>query len=187
MGGAPGHEQADAHGDELRARGGAAHRAAEHAVRRDDAGDVGAVLAGHDADVDGLVLAIDLDDEWHPLGDRGCRVVRAEVADVAIHLVVRHRGFVREGQVLIDVHPDLAAAVPEDAEVAARAGGVAVAVDVVADLAPEVGMALVEHAEAEATGAWGRVGDAARREARAAHHVRQDPGRITIVGRMRCR
>ena len=109
-------EQADANGHELGAGGGAAHRAAEQAVRGDDAGDVGAVLARHDADVDGLDLAVDLDDERHALGDGGRRVVGAEVADVAVDLVVGHRRLVGEAQVLVDVDPDLAAAVPQDAE-----------------------------------------------------------------------
>ena len=75
-GGAAGDEQAGADGDELGARRGAAHRAAEQAVPGRDAGDVRAVRAGDDADVDDLVLAVGLHDERHALGDSrspGCR------------------------------------------------------------------------------------------------------------------
>ena len=185
MRGAAGHEQADPDRDELRPRSGTAHRATEHTVRRDDAGNVRAVLTRHDADVDRLGLAVDLDDEGHPLGDRCGRVVRAEVADIAVDLVVRHRRLVGEAQVLVDVDPDLRAAVPQDAERAVGARRIAVTVDVVADLSAEVRMALVEHAETKRPGARRGVGRGPDREGRSADGVGEDPGRVAVIGRVR--
>ena len=79
---AAGDEQTDADRDDLGAGRRAAHGAAEQAVARGDAGNVRAVRAGDDADVDDLVLAIGLHDERHALGDGGGGVVHAEVVDV---------------------------------------------------------------------------------------------------------
>ena len=138
-------------------------------LRGDDPGDVGAVLAGHDADVDGRCSSgVDLDDERHPLGDGGRRVVGAEVADVAVVLVVRHRRLVGEAAVLVDVDPDPVAAVPQDAEDAVGTGRVAVTVDVVADLAAERGSRSLNTPKLERAGGRRGVGDAAGRERRTA-------------------
>ena len=75
---------------------------------------------------------------------------------------------VGEALVLVRVDLDVVRCrVPEHAEQPARAGRVAVAVDVVADLTAEPRVAFVEHPEAERPGGRGGVGDAADRERRA--------------------
>jgi len=148
---APRDEQADAGDRELRVRGDSIELAAEEAVAGDGAGDVRAVAAGDDADVDHACVGLRLHDERDRLDDAlRADVVLAEVVDVTVDGVVPHRRVVREVLVLVDVDPDdLRLRVLEDAERVAR---VAVAVDVAAELAAEPRIALGEDAELERVG-----------------------------------
>jgi len=129
-----------------------------------------------------LVLAVGLDDERDLFLDGRRRVVRPELADVAVDLVVRHRGLVRERVVLVDVDVDgVRRRVPEDVELVRL---VPVAVEVAArrsrdaEFASEARVRLVEERHPE--GARGRRERlAVERERRAADlglHVQ--PGRI---------
>src|SRR5687768_11532751 len=92
-------------------------------------GDMRTVPTRHEADIDDLRLAIGLYDERHPLGDRRCGIVDAEIADVEAHLVVGHRNLIGKAVVLVRVDPhQVGSRVPEDSKGAAAAGWVAVAV-----------------------------------------------------------
>ena len=180
VGRAPRDEQAGAHGDDLRAGGGAAHRAAEQCVARRDARDVRAVRTRHDADVDDLVPAVRLDDERHPLGNRRGRVVRAEIVDVVADLVVGHRHFVGEAVVLVDVDPDVVRVrVPQHGE---RVGGVAVPVQVAAHLAAEARVALEDRTDPILAGGGRRIGDPPPRERRPRHLVPHVDPRGIVFG-----
>ena len=139
--------EADLDRQDLRARGRAVHLAAEQVVAGGDARDVRAVLGAGDADAD-VARLVGLDDEGHPLGDVGRRVVGAEVADVVLLVVVGHRLLVGEVAVAVEVDADLLGHAVE--QHAPGVGAVAVAVDVTAGLAvggAQVARGLAEHAE----------------------------------------
>ena len=143
---APAFEGAGAGRDDLGTGSGTAHLAAEEAVAGDDAGDVRAVLAGDEADVDVVgdladvaaaerrevdVLAV-VDGEGHPLGHWSVGLVDTEVADLVRLCVRAHRAFVGEVSVLVGVDPDpVVRRVVEHREAVA---GVAVTVQVTVEL-----------------------------------------------------
>src|SRR6266498_3825813 len=104
------------------------------------------MLCRDDADIDHFVLAVGLHHKWHGLAHWRGRVVGAERAHVVAYTVIGHRQIVGEVVVLVGVNPDVVAGgIPQYGENAIAAGRVAVAVDVVANLAAEPWVAFVEQ------------------------------------------
>ena len=61
---------------------------------------------GGNADVDELILTVCLHHKGHALGDRGSRVIHAEVVDMEVDLVIGHGHIIGEVIVLIRIDPD---------------------------------------------------------------------------------
>ena len=185
----PRHEQAGPRRHDLRTRCCTAHVSAEQPVAGCDAGDVRAVLARHDAEVDVLVLAVGLHDERHAILHSRRRVVGAEVPDVEVDRVVLHRGLVGERTVCVSVPPNLTGrVVPEHCE---HVGVVTVTVQVSTGscnrcvLAPEVRVRLTEGADAVRARGGRRIGVAVpgeRGSGDLSRHV--DPRRVVVVHRI---